>query len=126
VRERLERLYDEPRPGALRQISDEEIQQVIVRTLEHTASQRNSPEQSPHGESQRLLAHDGASRSGVPSASNRIKAKRLSGRPDPLAAFVTLAAPGARVELQLGIADFPRKSDSSGFDQSEWGDGAQR
>ena len=34
VRERLDGLYDEPRPGAPRQISDEHIEQVIVRTLE--------------------------------------------------------------------------------------------
>ncbi|MPZ20989.1 MAG: IS630 family transposase [Luteitalea sp.] len=36
VRERLDGLYDEPRPGTPRQISDEEIEQVIVRTLEET------------------------------------------------------------------------------------------
>ena len=36
VRERLDGLYDEPRPGAPRQISDEQIEQVIVRTLEDT------------------------------------------------------------------------------------------
>jgi transposase len=36
IRERLDGLYDEPRPGAPRQISDEQIEQVIVRTLEAT------------------------------------------------------------------------------------------
>src|SRR6185503_8765203 len=36
VRERLDGLYDEPRPGTPRQISDEQIEQVIVRTLEET------------------------------------------------------------------------------------------
>ena len=36
VRERLDGLYDEPRPGAPRQISDQQIEQVIVRTLEET------------------------------------------------------------------------------------------
>jgi hypothetical protein len=36
VRERLDGLYDEPRPGAPRQISDEQIEQVIVRTVEDT------------------------------------------------------------------------------------------
>jgi len=36
VRERLDGLYDEPRPGAPRQISDEQMEQVIVRTLEET------------------------------------------------------------------------------------------
>jgi len=36
LRERLDGLYDEPRPGAPRQITDEQIEQVIVRTLEQT------------------------------------------------------------------------------------------
>jgi transposase len=36
IRERLNGLYDEPRPGTPRQISDEQIEQVIVRTLEAT------------------------------------------------------------------------------------------
>jgi transposase len=36
VRERLDGLYDEPRPGAPRQVSDDAIEQVIVRTLEET------------------------------------------------------------------------------------------
>src|SRR5262245_7371855 len=34
IRERLDGLYDEPRPGAPRQITDQQIEQVIVRTLE--------------------------------------------------------------------------------------------
>src|SRR5207253_8941741 len=34
--ERLDGLYDEPRPGAPRQISDAQIEQVIVHTLEVT------------------------------------------------------------------------------------------
>jgi transposase len=34
--DRLDGLYDEPRPGAPRRISDEQIEQVIVRTLEET------------------------------------------------------------------------------------------
>jgi transposase len=32
----LDGLYDEPRPGTPRQISDEQIEQVLVRTLEET------------------------------------------------------------------------------------------
>ncbi len=36
VRERLEGLYDEPRPGAPRKITDDEIEQLITRTLETT------------------------------------------------------------------------------------------
>jgi transposase len=34
IRERLDGLYDEPRPGTPRRISDDQIEQVIVRTLE--------------------------------------------------------------------------------------------
>src|SRR3989442_595963 len=36
IRERLDGLYDEPRSGAPRRISDDQIEQVIVRTLEET------------------------------------------------------------------------------------------
>lgn len=36
VRERVEGLYDEPRPGTPRTITDEQVEQVIVRTLEST------------------------------------------------------------------------------------------
>jgi len=36
LRDRLDGLYDEPRPGTPRRISDEQIEQVIVRTLEET------------------------------------------------------------------------------------------
>ena len=34
VRERLDGLYDEPRPGAPRRVADEQVERVIVRTLE--------------------------------------------------------------------------------------------
>src|SRR5437667_3771065 len=36
VRDRLDGLYDEPRPGAPRAITDDQIEQVIIRTLETT------------------------------------------------------------------------------------------
>jgi len=36
VRGRLDGLYDEPRPGAPRTVTDEQIEQVIIRTLETT------------------------------------------------------------------------------------------
>ena len=58
IRERLDGLYDEPRPGTPRQISDEQIEQVIVRTLEDDAARRDALEQPRHGESERVGAHD--------------------------------------------------------------------
>jgi transposase len=36
VRERPDALYDEPGPGTPRQISDDQVEQVIVRTIEET------------------------------------------------------------------------------------------
>jgi transposase len=36
VNQRLDGLYDEPRPGAKRTITDEQVEQVIIRTLETT------------------------------------------------------------------------------------------
>jgi transposase len=36
VRQRLDGLYDEPRPGAKRTITDEQVEQVVIRTLEST------------------------------------------------------------------------------------------
>src|SRR5438309_10205285 len=36
LRTRLEGLYDEPRPGAPRQVADAQVEQIVVRTLEST------------------------------------------------------------------------------------------
>src|SRR5579872_3319937 len=36
LKSRLEGLYDEPRPGAPRQVSDAQVEQVVIRTLEST------------------------------------------------------------------------------------------
>ena len=36
IKDRLDGLYDEPRPGAKRTITDEQIEHVIIRTLETT------------------------------------------------------------------------------------------
>lgn len=38
IRERVDGLYDEPRPGAPRRVTDAQVEQVIVRTLEATPS----------------------------------------------------------------------------------------
>src|SRR5437667_10274824 len=36
IQDRLDGLYDEPRPGAKRTITDEQVEQVIIHTLETT------------------------------------------------------------------------------------------
>ena len=58
VRDRLDGLYDEPRPGTPRQISDDQIEQVIVRTLEDDAARRDALEHPRHGEGERAQPHD--------------------------------------------------------------------
>ena len=40
IEQRLEGLLDEPRPGAPRRVRDEEVERVIVRTLESTPPMR--------------------------------------------------------------------------------------
>src|SRR3974390_2858376 len=59
VRESLDGLYDEPRPGAPRQISDEQIEQVIVRTLEET------PQGETHWSSRGMAKASGLGRTTV-------------------------------------------------------------
>ena len=36
LRDRLDGLFDEPRPGAPRQVTDEQVEAVVIRTLETT------------------------------------------------------------------------------------------
>ena len=36
IRQRLDGLYDAPRPGAVRTVTDDQVEQVIIRTLETT------------------------------------------------------------------------------------------
>src|SRR5947208_14771276 len=36
LQQRVEGLYDEPRPGAPRKVSDEQVEQVVIQTLEST------------------------------------------------------------------------------------------
>ena len=57
VRQRLDGLYDEPRPGARRTITDEQVEQVIVRTLETTPRGATHLEYARHGESRRSESH---------------------------------------------------------------------
>jgi transposase len=59
LRDRLDGLYDEPRPGAPRQIGDEQIEAVIVRTLEET------PRGATHWSLRGMAKASGVSRSTV-------------------------------------------------------------
>ena len=74
VRERLDGLYDEPRPGAPRQISDEQIEQVIVRTLEET------PRGATHWSSRGMAKASGLGRTTDPADLARVRAAAASER----------------------------------------------
>ena len=56
LKERLEGLYDEPRPGAPRKVSDEQVEKVVIQTLEST------PRGQTHWSSRGLAAATGLSR----------------------------------------------------------------
>src|SRR5262249_12312636 len=47
ISDRLDGLFDEPRPGAPRQITDEQVEQMVIRTLETTP--RGATHWSPRG-----------------------------------------------------------------------------
>src|ERR1700694_321355 len=56
LKQRLEGLYDEPRPGAPRTVSDAQVEQVVIRTLEST------PRGETHGSTRGLAKATGLSR----------------------------------------------------------------
>src|ERR1700758_4275149 len=58
VQDCLEGLYDEPRPGAPRTITDEQVEQVVVRTLESTPRGGHALEHSRDGQGHRVQSHD--------------------------------------------------------------------
>jgi len=60
VRDRLEGLSDEPRPGAPRTITDERVEKVIVKTLEETP-----PKHDTHWSTRSMAKATGMSQSGV-------------------------------------------------------------
>ena len=60
VRDRLEGLSDEPRPGAPRQISDEQVEKVVVKTLEEAP-----PNQDSHWSTRSMAKATGMSQSAV-------------------------------------------------------------
>ena len=59
VARRLEGLADEPRPGAARTITDEQVEQVLVMTLETT------PKDATHWSTRSLARHLGMSQSAI-------------------------------------------------------------
>ncbi|WP_459076335.1 helix-turn-helix domain-containing protein [Streptomyces nanhaiensis] len=59
VRDRLGGLVDEPRPGAPRTITDEQVEEVIVKTLEAT------PQNATHWSTRSMAAEVGLSQSAV-------------------------------------------------------------
>jgi transposase len=59
IADRLDGLYEEPRPGAPRSIDDAKIEQVIVATLEQT------PRGETHWSTRSMAAHLGLSRSSI-------------------------------------------------------------
>ena len=59
LRDRLDGLNDEPRPGAPRKITDQQVEAVLTRTLETT------PKNATHWSVRRLSAASGVSRSAV-------------------------------------------------------------
>ncbi len=56
LKQRLEGLYDEPRPGAPRKVSDEEVERVVIQTLEST------PRGQTHWSTRELAKTTGLSR----------------------------------------------------------------
>ena len=60
IRERLDGLYDEPRPGTPRQISDDQIEQVDRADAGRDAARHHTLEQPWHGEGERAGPHDRA------------------------------------------------------------------
>src|SRR5215468_8356294 len=56
LKARLEGLYDEPRPGAPRKVSDAQVEQIVVRTLETT------PRAQTHWSTRSLAQASGLSR----------------------------------------------------------------
>lgn len=75
VRERVDGLYDEPRPGAPRQISDEQLEQVIMRTLEET------PRGETHWSSRGMAKASGLGRTTVQQIWRASVCNRIGARP---------------------------------------------
>ncbi|HEY1983817.1 MAG TPA: helix-turn-helix domain-containing protein, partial [Terracidiphilus sp.] len=83
LKSRLEGLYDEPRPGAPRKIGDDQVEQIVIQTLEST------PRGQTHWSTRELARASGLSRMTISRIwrafglqSHRTESFKLS--PDPL------------------------------------------
>ena len=74
VAERLDGLHDEPRPGAPRSIGDDDVEAVIVKTLEET------PADATHWSTRSMAKATGMSQSAVSRIWRGVRAQTPSGR----------------------------------------------
>ena len=80
LKERIEGLSDEPRPGRPRTLSDDQVAAVVERTLEPDAGRRDPLVAPFDGPGERAVAHDDLAHLGAPSACSRT-ARRPSSSP---------------------------------------------
>ena len=71
LKARLEGLYDEPRPGAPRKVSDEQVEKVVIQTLEST------PRGQTHWSTRGLAEAAGLSRIGIERRDRCIRVANL-------------------------------------------------
>ena len=58
LKTRREGLYDEPRPGAPRKVSDAEVERIVISDFGKHAPWRDALEHARHGQSYRAQPHD--------------------------------------------------------------------
>ena len=58
LKARLEGLYDEPRPGAPRKVSDAEVERIVISDFGKHAPWRDALEHARHGQGYRTRPHD--------------------------------------------------------------------
>src|SRR5688572_4130096 len=75
LKTRLEGLYDEPRPGAPRKVSDDQVEQVLIQTLEST------PRGQTHWSTRELAKATGLSRMTISRIWNAFGYSRIEPRP---------------------------------------------
>ena len=102
LKERIEGLSDEPRPGRPRTLSDEKVAAVIERTLETTPGRRDPLVAPFDGPGERAVAHDGpADMGGLQRAAAPLGDLQTLQRP-------ALRGQGPRHRRPLSVAAGPR------------------